>query len=514
MVAPFLSFLRLTTMYRLMVYVLVTLVGYAIFLAAIGVLPYNPLSIGFTAIYLSIICYIANHLFARLFGATVNPESQFITALILTLLLEPLPLISSLEVFTVAAVSAMASKYIFVWRRQHLFNPAAFGVITTAILIGHSASWWGGSASMLPAVILGGLIILTKIKRFALVGTFMTIYLALFAASIYAFDASFDIRSYLVSTLLVSPLIFFSVIMLVEPQTAPSGFRRRLFYAAIIATVLVVYQRFTSVPYSLELALITGNLIGRFMQSDARVRMQLKKKNEIAANTFEFLFEPDIRIIFTPGQFLEWTLPHSSPDSRGIRRFFTIAASPTEPFIRIATRMNDKSSTFKAALNAMKPGDTATAANLDGDFILPSQTAAKLVFIAGGIGITPFYSMIKYIVDSNQKRDIVLFYSSRTEKDIAFRSVFDEAVKKIGLKIVYTITDDIPASWQGKTGFIDEKMITDEVPDFKERIVYISGPEPMVEAFEKMIAKMGLADKAIKRDFFPGYTETHQKTKL
>jgi ferredoxin-NADP reductase len=212
------------------------------------------------------------------------------------------------------------------------------------------------------------------------------------------------------------------------------------------------------------------------------------------------------------GQFFEWTLPHAHPDSRGIRRFFTIASSPTEPLIMLCTRITNQPSTFKAALNQLKAGDTITAGHLEGDFTLPRDVKKKLVFIAGGIGITPFRSMIKYLVDKNEKRDIVLFYSNRTESDIAFRELFDEA-KKIGLITIYTITDNVPTDWQGKAGFIDQIMIQAEVADYKERIFYISGPEPMVESFEKMIAAMGVADKAIKRDFFPGYTDTHQATK-
>jgi ferredoxin-NADP reductase len=178
----------------------------------------------------------------------------------------------------------------------------------------------------------------------------------------------------------------------------------------------------------------------------------------------------------------------------------------------LATRISDRTSTYKAALNSLKVGETITAGHLEGDFILPLDVKKKIVFIAGGIGITPFRSMVKYLSDKEEKRDIILFYSNRTEADIAFRELFAEA-QKVGLKTIYTITDNIPVGWQGRTGFIDQKMIEKEVPDYKERIFYISGPEPMVEAFEKMIAKMGVPDNAIRRDFFPGYTETHQETK-
>ena len=118
--------------------------------------------------------------------------------------------------------------------------------------------------------------------------------------------------------------------------------------------------------------------------------------------------------------------------------------------------------------------------------------------------------MIKYLLDSNLSAKITLLYSTRSAQDIVFEEIFDEAARKFDLKAVYTITENVPDSWPGRTGYIDEAVIRAEVPDYQNRLFYISGPEPMVEAFEKLVAGMGVKLSNIKRDYFPGYTDTHR----
>lgn len=105
--------------------------------------------------------------------------------------------------------------------------------------------------------------------------------------------------------------------------------------------------------------------------------------------------------------------------------------------------------------------------------------------------------MIKFLLDTNEKRDIILLYLSKTTKEFIYKDIFDSAKNKLGIKTVYVATDIM--------GFIDEKMIKAEVSDFKDRYFYISGPHSMVDAFEKTLAEMGVPSNKIKIDFFPGY---------
>jgi ferredoxin-NADP reductase len=134
---------------------------------------------------------------------------------------------------------------------------------------------------------------------------------------------------------------------------------------------------------------------------------------------------------------------------------------------------------------------------LSGDFTLPNNTREKIVFIAGGIGITPFRSMIKYCIDTNQKRDIILLYSNRNEPEIVYRDVFDQAASQLGLRVVYHLT--------GLSGHFNQNNLPQLVPDYKERKFYLSGTHTMVAATEQLLKILGVSTANIKTDFFPGF---------
>ncbi|HEY6019764.1 MAG TPA: FAD-dependent oxidoreductase, partial [Candidatus Paceibacterota bacterium] len=224
-----------------------------------------------------------------------------------------------------------------------------------------------------------------------------------------------------------------------------------------------------------------------------RYMLTLQSIEQAANGAFDFVFMPDRRFTFRPGQYLEWTLSHHYPDDRGNRRYFTIASSPTQPTVRLGVKFYEPSSTFKRALGAMKIGSTISVSHLAGGFVLPRKKEIKLVFIAGGIGITPFRSMIEYLLDTGEKRDIVLLYSNKSETDIAYKPLLDRAASA-GVKVVYA------------TGTrIDGAYIAQQVPDFKNRMFYISGPHAMVDTFKHALHSMGVSWFKIKSDFFPGF---------
>ncbi|HYE22808.1 MAG TPA: FAD-dependent oxidoreductase, partial [Verrucomicrobiae bacterium] len=187
------------------------------------------------------------------------------------------------------------------------------------------------------------------------------------------------------------------------------------------------------------------------------------------------------------------------------RRYFSIASSPTEKDVKLTTKFADESSTYKNKLKDLNRDEVILAGSLDGDFVLPNKLDKGLVFIAGGVGIAPFRSMIKYIIDNNLKADITLFYSNKDYDEIGFTDLFDEAEEKIGLKTVYVLTGKTPPNWSGRRGFITDKMISEEVPDHANKIYYISGPDPMVRSYVKLLKNMGISPGQIKTDYFPGY---------
>ncbi len=499
------AFLNRITMYRLMLWYLLCLWVLAIVFSAVGLLPYFWIDVLVQGVYLGVICYGANQLIARLVKVKPNIESQWISALILTLIVGPLPLLPNIGFLTLVAVLAMAGKYIFVWKKRHIFNPASLAVVLTAVFMGQGASWWIGSQYMFPFLLIGGLLILKKINRFPMVLAFLITTCVGLAVSFLISGASFSVYGLTLGNLFLhTSLLFFATVMLVEPLTSPAVRSQRIWFGVLVGVLLFLYQTFLSVGYTLELALITANLYALAMRTEGRLILTLKERKEIAKNIIKFTFTPSAPLRFTAGQYLEWTLPHSHVDDRGVRRYFTIASPPTEDTISLITKFaTDRSSTFKSALHDFKPGDTLVASHLEGDFIMPTDAALPMVFIAGGIGVTPFHSMIQWLVDSNEQRDIALLYSARTSSEFIAQDLFARA-EALGVKTTYTISDDDPA-WKGPKGKIDEAFIKQYVPDWQKRLFYVSGPEPMVHAFMDMLFAMGVPKDNLKHDDFPGY---------
>ncbi len=232
--------------------------------------------------------------------------------------------------------------------------------------------------------------------------------------------------------------------------------------------------------------------------------LSLKEKITYGLDNVDFVFPLAQKISFLPGQYMEWTLPHSNPDSRGNRRYFTIASSPTENSLHLGIKFYGNGSSYKKSMLQMSQGSKIVGAQLFGDFTLPKNVNEKLVFVAGGVGITPYRSIIKYLLDKNEKRDIILLYSNKIESEIMYQDIFEQAEEKINLKTIYTLTEESSASWKGKRGRIDDKMI-EEIPDWKERTFYLSGPHPMIVGFEQTLKNLGISSDKIKIDFFPGY---------
>ncbi|MCX6787678.1 MAG: hypothetical protein NT108_00765 [Candidatus Kaiserbacteria bacterium] len=498
------AFLNKITMYRLTLYYLIMLVMVATLFGLFGVLPYNPANLVFSTLLILATCWITNIAFAKNFGATPNVESVYITGLILALILTPAAPdnYASIGFLIFASAWAMASKYIFALGRKHLFNPAAFGVALLAIVIGHPATWWvGGNLPLLPFVFFGGLLIVRKLRRTDLI-------LASSAAAILTIVLTTNGDTYLTpiaQTLQHSPIFFLVFVMLTEPLTMPPTRTLRILYGVIVGFLFAPNIHLGSFYFTPELALLAGNIFVYIVSPKGRILLTLLKKKEIAEGTYEFVFAPNRTFPFRPGQYLEWTLGHSPNDDRGNRRYFTIASSPTEDTVRLGVKFYEPESTFKRALKEMPLHETMSVSNLAGDFVLPKDAQKKLVFIAGGIGVTPFRSMVQYLIDTKDSRAVTLLYSNKTASEIAYQDVFARAAQEIGMKTVYALTNE-PVPVQGTyTGFIDGAMIAREIPDHKERIFYISGPHGMVTAFEKILREMGVSRFRIKTDYFPGF---------
>jgi len=240
------------------------------------------------------------------------------------------------------------------------------------------------------------------------------------------------------------------------------------------------------------------------------------KKEQVAADTYTFYFDrtnvPDFT--FIAGQYLKWTLPHDHPDERGTSRLFTISSSSLNTsFITLTTKIIQ--STFKKALFALPSGAEMQCYGPMGRFIYDTSIVKPAVFLAGGIGLTPFHSILTSLVDAKLAQPIYFFVSFSTVEEVIF---YDElmavAQKNPQIHVIYTIThsDENPSTssrkkeWTGQTGRVSKEMIEKYVGiGLDKNIYYLCGPKAMVDAMESTLKESGITQDLIKKENFVGY---------
>ncbi|OGZ64240.1 MAG: hypothetical protein A3A98_02560 [Candidatus Staskawiczbacteria bacterium RIFCSPLOWO2_01_FULL_40_39] len=500
------NFLNRITMYRLALYCLIFLWLAGFLSSFFGILPFAPQDLIFSSAVIIIASAAINAALSYLFKAPSNTESTYITALILALIIGPEKSLSGFLPLIIVSALAITSKYIVAINKKHVFNPVAFAIVFAPYLFYYYPSWWISSPYLAPWVLLIGFLIVRKLQRTDLVASFLLVYLAvsLGASTLNLENIIFQIKNIVA----YSPILFFTFVMLVEPATTPSTRLLRMLYGSLVAFLLAPFIHIGSLYFSLESALLIGNIFSFLVSSKRKWILTLRRKEIVSHNTVNFAFDAAKKISFKPGQYLEWTLPHHPQDARGMRRYFTIASSPTEKQMMLGVKFYEKPSSYKKTLASLNLGEKVTAAQLAGEFIMPNDKSKKLVFLAGGIGITPFRSMIKYLLDIKEKRDIILLYANKSVHDIAYKEVFDQAEKELGIQVAYILEKASENSpyFNVRQGIINKDFIMEKVPDFKERIFYISGPKSMIDSFKKTLKEIGAQKHHIKTDFFPGYT--------
>lgn len=225
------------------------------------------------------------------------------------------------------------------------------------------------------------------------------------------------------------------------------------------------------------------------------MKLNLVSRKSEVPGVESFIFQPLEPIVWKAGQFLHYVLHHEPTDERGSDRWFTIAAAPSEKMIMITTRFaSDKGSSFKKTLAGFKIGDQIEVSDLDGDFIV-EDPAKEYVFIAGGIGITPFRAILKDLDQQGKQAGITMLYANR-DQNIVYKDELEAFAKNNPkLRIQYVIS---PVR-------IDVIKIKEVVPDMQKPIFYISGPEPMVESLGNALKDAGIPADHLKQDWFPGY---------
>ena len=217
-----------------------------------------------------------------------------------------------------------------------------------------------------------------------------------------------------------------------------------------------------------------------------------------------FRFKIKQNVDFKAGQFFFVTV---KVDGAERTKHFSFSNSPTEKgYIEFTKRITE--SEYSEALDRLKIGDWAKLKMAYGSFTFESEYG-KIAFLSGGIGITPIRSICKFATDKGLPTDIVLLYGNNREQDIIFGQDLDQMAKtNKDIRIVYTLTSaDIDRkSWLGRTGYIDDKMIKEEIPDFKDRVFYICGPPKMVESLTDILKnRLDVGEDKIKLENFAGY---------
>ena len=224
---------------------------------------------------------------------------------------------------------------------------------------------------------------------------------------------------------------------------------------------------------------------------------------EIISRTHDvtsFRFPRPAGLDYKAGQFFFITLKQGEKE---LSKHFSFSSSPTEKdHIEFTKKFTDHE--YSLALKAVKVGDWARIDAPYGQFTFEGEYP-KIAMLGGGIGITPFLSIIKNATDKPLSSRITLFYGCRTENDMAFKQELEElAQENKSLKIIYIINQPTE-KWEGATGNINAEMIKQLLPDYQENIFFTCGPPPMVEAMEKLVTSLGLPKEKLKRELFSGY---------
>jgi ferredoxin-NADP reductase len=487
-------------MYRLLSITLSVLWGFAIFLSLLGLLPFSALAMIVSGAVLILASYLSNLLFGWLFGIRTHSESTYITALILFFIFSPSLLPTDIAALALVAVIASGSKYLLAIRGRHIFNPAAIAAVIISLTGITYATWWVATPVMLPMVLVCAFLILYKTRRLALGCVFLAVAIPLILIN-YALNGQTLAEAVL--ALPSWPLLFLVGFMLSEPLTLPPRRWQQLTVGAVVAALFAIPFHIGAITGSPALALVVGNAIAFLFAQRHKITMTFQGRIQLTPTISEFIFKTQEPIKFVAGQYMEITVPHAHKDGRGIRRIFSIVNAPGDTTVRFGVKMYDRSSSFKQALMNLQAGGQIEATGIGGDFVLPKKDDIPLLFIAGGIGITPFISHLLDLKKRAQHRDIILVHAVSSIDDISHV----DALMESGIHVILVTETDIPmrdASWiHYPSKRLTAQDIAKLVPDLSKRRVYISGPPTMIDDIKYQLKRVGV--NRVASDYFTGY---------
>ena len=504
------------TMYRLVLLLLGVFAVAALVFSILGVVQpgadWVSLLIGLAV--LLVVSYGSNRLLALAFRMKPHSESALITAGLLFFILRPQSEFAGWVELAIAALIAMASKYLVAFRGRHIFNPAAFSALVVTLVGAVTSSalgtpfifaaWWVGSPWMFPFVIVGGFLVLFRTRRLPMGAVYLGVGLIAYTAQYYLNGAAFGLTvpDALYAALFQSALVFFVGFMLTEPLTLPPRRWQQLLYAALAALIYSISFHIGPFYNSPEFALVVVNLLAFLAGQRRGIRLEYVARRQLSPTSWEVDFRPRKPVAFAPGQFMELTLPHGKTDSRGWRRVFSIASAPGE-LVRFGIRLPEKASSFKRALLALEPGTTVSATSVGGDFLLPADPARPLLLVAGGIGITPFIGHLEQAAAEPGTRDIAMVYAVSSTDDLAYAEQLSAAGCQVALASPEKPTN-LPSGWTWiGPGRVTGDTLLAAVPDAVKREAFLSGPPAMVADLKRALRKAGV--RHIHTDVFVGY---------
>jgi ferredoxin-NADP reductase len=236
------------------------------------------------------------------------------------------------------------------------------------------------------------------------------------------------------------------------------------------------------------------------------VRASVKESREVAKGTLFVVFDLNgEEADFRPGQYFWVELPdRGHEDEKGLRRHISVATSPTDRgVLGLCTRLRDTA--FKKTLAELAVGDEVDVEQPKGDYRLPEDTNREYVFVAGGIGITVFRSMLRYIRDTGEPYRATLVYSNRDRESTPFLDELVELERSLpGFRLVLTMTDD--DGWEGETRYVAADLLRDHLGgDLGHYTYLVAGPPAMVESVVEQLASAGVPEDRVLPDRFSGY---------
>lgn len=487
------------SMYTVVSISLLILFAAAIVMSLLGQLAYSPLEMIASAIVLLGTVYLSSLLCGLLFGVKIHAESSFITGMILALIFTPTLELAELATLAAVGIFAGASKFLLAWKGRHIFNPVAAGAFIASVLGVAFASWWVATPPLFIFILIPAFMILYKTRRLLMGGIFLLVATII----LLIVFAGYGLEPLESAELLLSwPLLFFAGFMLSEPLTMPAKKSQQIVEAILVGILFAVPLSIGSIEMTPILALLIGNLYAFLVSHRHSIQLEFQKMEQLTSTSYELVFKPLTPLTYEAGQYMELTLHHLGKDFRGIRRVFSITSAPGDETIRFGVKFYEPSSTFKKALRNLKKGDRLSATSVNGDFVLPKNIKTPLLFIAGGIGVTPFIGHIRWLLKQKQRRDVVVVYAVASHAELAYMTL----LKAAGVRVIVVANDPGVSSDQVtavSAPFVSVDLLQKHVPDIARRAVYLSGPPGLITALKPALRSLKVA--SLKTDYFTGY---------